>query len=90
MTITEMQLYAVIVVIMVVVFLIVVAIKHSRKPGPPLAVCPKCGMRSELRKSWVMPVRKTVELTIGIFDCPKCRKAFRRVINKRRIDVGTV
>ena len=56
-----------------------------------MAKCPKCGGDvANARKSWKMAGRpdkagKRVELTIGLFDCPKCNKAFRVVLGKRKI-----
>ncbi len=56
-----------------------------------MAKCPKCGGGvANPRKSWKMAGRpdrtgKRVELTIGLFDCPKCNKAFRVVLGKRKI-----
>jgi len=56
-----------------------------------MAKCPSCGGEvAKARKSWKMAGRpdksgKKVELTIGLFDCPKCKKAFRVVLGKRKI-----
>ena len=56
-----------------------------------MAKCPKCGGEvANPRKSWKMAGRpdkagKRVELTIGLFDCPSCKKAFRVVLGKRKI-----
>ena len=56
-----------------------------------MAKCPKCGGDvARERKSWKMAGRpdktgKRIELTIGLFDCPKCKKAFRTVLGKRKI-----
>ena len=53
--------------------------------------CPKCGGEvANPRKSWKMAGRpdkagKRTELTIGLFDCPKCNKPFRVVLGKRKI-----
>ena len=53
--------------------------------------CPKCGTEvATERKSWKMAGRpdrtgKRTELTIGLFDCPRCNKAFRVVLGKRKI-----
>jgi predicted RNA-binding Zn-ribbon protein involved in translation (DUF1610 family) len=55
-----------------------------------MAKCPKCGMEvAKERKSWKMAGRpdkqgKRLELTIGLFDCPKCG-AFRKALAKRKI-----
>lgn len=59
--------------------------------GICMAKCPKCGTEvATERKSWKMAGRpdktgKRVELTIGLFDCPNCKKAFRVVLGKRKI-----
>ncbi len=55
-----------------------------------MAKCPKCGSEGSLRKKWKMAGRpdrmgKKMELEIGLFDCPRCHKAFRVVLNKRKI-----
>jgi len=56
-----------------------------------MANCPKCKTAvANPKKSWKMAGRpdktgKKVELTIGLFDCPKCHKAFRVVLGKRKI-----
>jgi hypothetical protein len=53
--------------------------------------CPKCGSEvASPRKTWKMAGRpdkagKRTELTIGLFDCPKCKKPFRVVLDKRKI-----
>lgn len=55
-----------------------------------MAKCKKCGGEvASPRKTWKMAGRpdrsgKRVELTIGLFDCPKCG-AFRKVLAKRKI-----
>jgi len=55
-----------------------------------LAKCPKCGTEvANPRKKWKMAGRadrtgKKTELTIGLYDCPKCG-AFRKVLEKRKI-----
>jgi len=56
-----------------------------------MAKCPKCGGEvANPRKSWKMAGRpdrtgKRTELTIGLFDCSKCKKPFRVVLGKRKI-----
>jgi predicted RNA-binding Zn-ribbon protein involved in translation (DUF1610 family) len=56
-----------------------------------MAKCPKCGGNvATARKSWKMAGRpakdgKRMQLTIGLFDCPSCKKAFRVVLDKRKI-----
>ena len=66
----------------------------KQKPGTLktyTAKCPKCGGEvANPRKSWKMAGRpdrtgKRTELTIGLFDCPKCKKPFRVVLDKRKI-----
>jgi len=53
--------------------------------------CPKCGtFVSSPKKKWKMAGRpdksgKRMELEIGLFDCPKCKKPFREVLGKRKI-----
>jgi uncharacterized C2H2 Zn-finger protein len=59
--------------------------------GNQMAKCPKCGTEvSKPRKTWSLKGRpdkqgKRLELTIGLFDCPKCKKAFREVLGKKKI-----
>ena len=56
-----------------------------------MAKCPKCGTGvSSPRKKWTMAGRpdksgKRMQLAIGLFDCPKCKKAFREVLSKKKI-----
>jgi len=56
-----------------------------------MAKCPSCGTDVySPRKKWTMAGRpdktgKKTELTIGLFDCPRCKKAFRNVLSKRKI-----
>ncbi|MFQ6087147.1 MAG: chorismate-binding protein [Candidatus Bathyarchaeia archaeon] len=56
-----------------------------------MAKCPKCGTNvGSPRKSWKMAGRpdrtgKRMQLTIGLFDCPRCKKPFRVVLDKRKI-----
>ena len=55
-----------------------------------MAKCPKCGAEVTSRKTWRMAGRpdkhgKRMSLTVGLYDCPKCNKAFRSVIDKRKI-----
>ena len=60
-----------------------------------MAKCPTCtGEVSTPRKTWKMAGRpdrrgKRTELTIGLFDCPRCNKAFRKVLNNSDIDDDT-
>lgn len=56
--------------------------------------CTKCGSEgANLRKSWKMvPPGKngeTFELTIGLFDCPKCNKSFKVGLDKQTISKVT-
>ncbi|MCK4223254.1 hypothetical protein KAX01_03065 [Candidatus Bathyarchaeota archaeon] len=55
-----------------------------------MSKCPKCGAEGKMRKSWKMAGRpdkqgKRLQLEIGLYDCPKCSKAFRVVLNKKKI-----
>jgi len=56
-----------------------------------MAKCKTCGTDvATPKKSWTMAGRpdkagKKVELTIGLFDCPKCKKPFRVALSKRKI-----
>ncbi|MFQ6064767.1 MAG: chorismate-binding protein [Candidatus Bathyarchaeia archaeon] len=56
-----------------------------------MAKCPSCGTEiSTPRKKWTMAGRPDksgmkTELTIGLFDCRQCNKAFRKVLAKRKI-----
>lgn len=56
-----------------------------------MAKCPKCGTEvSKPRKTWKMAGRpdkmgKRMQLTIGLFDCPGCKKSFRVVLDKKKI-----
>jgi uncharacterized protein (UPF0212 family) len=56
-----------------------------------MAKCPKCGTEvSKPRKTWKMAGRpdksgKRLQLEIGLYDCPKCHKAFRKTLGKKKI-----
>ena len=56
-----------------------------------MAKCPNCGNDvDKLRKSWKMAGRpdrsgKRLQLEIGLFDCPKCGKTFRKALSKKKI-----
>jgi len=56
-----------------------------------MAKCPSCGGEvAAPRKRWTMAGRpdksgKKVQLEIGIFDCPRCKKPFRAVLSKRKV-----
>ena len=51
----------------------------------------ECGtVVSSPKKKWIMAGRpskagKRTQLEIGLFDCPKCKKAFREVLSKKMI-----
>lgn len=55
------------------------------------ARCPKCGtIVIAPSKKWKMAGRpdqkgKRMQLTIALFDCPKCKKSFRKVLSKKKI-----
>jgi len=59
--------------------------------GRNVAKCPKCGSDIAVaRKSWMMAGRpdkagKRLQMEIGLFDCPRCKKPFRVVLSKRKI-----
>ena len=59
--------------------------------GNLMSKCPKCGMDvNEPRKTWKMAGRpdkagKRMQLEIGLFDCPNCKKSFREVLSKKKI-----
>jgi ribosomal protein L34E len=54
-----------------------------------MAKCKTCGtVVSSPKKKWTMAGRpsktgKRVQLEIGLFDCPKCKKSFREVLSKK-------
>lgn len=56
-----------------------------------LARCPKCGtVVANAKKTWRMygrpdPRGNRIELVIGLFDCPKCKRPFREVLSKHKI-----
>jgi uncharacterized protein (UPF0212 family) len=56
-----------------------------------LAKCPSCGADvASPTKKWSMAGRpdkagKRLRLEIGLFDCPKCSKRFRVVLNKQKV-----
>jgi len=58
--------------------------------GNVMAKCPNCGTNvKKPRKDWELPGRpnkkgERLVLRIGLFDCPKCKKAFRAVIGRRK------
>jgi hypothetical protein len=56
-----------------------------------IAKCPKCGAYVENPiKVWTLAGRpdkdgKRIQLTIGLFNCPKCKKPFRKLMSKKKI-----
>ncbi|MBS7608413.1 MAG: chorismate-binding protein [Candidatus Bathyarchaeia archaeon] len=56
-----------------------------------MAKCPKCNTEvASPKKKWTMAGRpdksgKRMQLEIGLFDCPKCKKPFRVVLNKKKV-----
>lgn len=69
------------------------AIKNRWFFEDKMPTCPNCGTEvlvDSARKAWKMAGRpdrtgKKTELTIGVFDCPKCKKSFRFCIGKKKI-----
>jgi len=59
--------------------------------GKLMAKCPKCGTDvASPKKKWTMAGRpdksgKRMQLEIGLFDCPKCKKPFRAVLSKKKV-----
>ena len=58
--------------------------------GKIMPKCPNCSSEGKMRKQWKMAGRpdkhgKRMQLEIGLYDCPKCDKAFRVVLGKRKI-----
>ena len=55
-----------------------------------MAKCPKCGTEvGKMTKKWTMAGRpdksgKRMRLEIGLYECPKCHKTFRNVLNKKK------
>ncbi len=52
--------------------------------------CPNCNTEGKFRKKWKMAGRpdshgKRTQLEIGLYDCPRCDKAFRVVLGKKKI-----
>jgi len=57
-----------------------------------MAKCPKCGTEvSSARKRWTMMVGrpdktgKKLQLEIGLFDYPRCKKPFRVALSKQKV-----
>jgi len=52
---------------------------------------PKCGIEvSSPKKRWTMAGRpdktgKRMQIEIGLFDCPKCKKPFRVALSKQKV-----
>lgn len=69
------------------------AIKRTKKEKPEkvdLATCPKCRNIIAANKTLRMTTRpdetgKHTQMEIGLFDCPKCDKTFRRVVSKQEL-----
>jgi uncharacterized protein YlxW (UPF0749 family) len=61
-----------------------------------LAVCPKCGNEVLTPvKTWSVPSRhpsqqnQTVEIAVGIFECPKCTARFRAAVDyEKKTEMG--
>jgi hypothetical protein len=58
--------------------------------NPEVAECPECETLSKPAKTWQMAGRpskagKRLQLTIGLYNCEKCGKTFRKVIKKEKI-----
>lgn len=61
-----------------------------------MAVCPKCGNEvSTPVKTWPVPSRhpgqqnQTMEIAVGIFECPKCRARFRAAVDyEKKTEMG--
>lgn len=52
--------------------------------------CPKCGTEGKHVKTWTMAGRpdkkgQKMQLTIGLYDCSKCKKRFRSVLEKKKV-----
>lgn len=61
------------------------SLKRSEK-----AACPRCGVETTSAKTWKMAGRPSkkgerLQLTIGLYKCPKCDKTFRSVLKKEKI-----
>jgi DNA repair exonuclease SbcCD ATPase subunit len=66
----------------------------ERTAGPKeakvLVRCPGCGSEANPIKTWNMAGKPSkagerMQLTLGNFECPKCNKRFRHIIEKKRI-----
>jgi DNA-directed RNA polymerase subunit RPC12/RpoP len=55
-----------------------------------MAKCPKCGTEvAQMSKKWTMAGRpdksgKRMRLEIGLYECPRCHKTFRNMLNKKK------
>ena len=69
------------------------AVKRGKKEKAEktnLATCPKCKTIVVASKTWNMTTRpsktgKRTQMEIGLFDCPKCGKTFRRMLSKKDV-----
>lgn len=64
--------------------------KKAKAEKVDLATCPKCKNIVAASKTWTMTTRpsstgKRTEMKIGLFDCAKCGKTFRRVLSKKDV-----
>jgi predicted RNA-binding Zn-ribbon protein involved in translation (DUF1610 family) len=60
------------------------------KEAKVLVRCPGCGGEANPIKTWTMTGKPSkagerIQLTLGNFECPKCDKKFRHIIEKKRI-----
>lgn len=61
--------------------------------GSEKATCPECGIENHPVKTWKMAGKPSktgirLQLTIGHYKCLKCKKSFRRVITKNKIQAS--
>jgi uncharacterized protein (UPF0212 family) len=65
--------------------------RRYRVVGFAVANCPSCGASVETpEKKWALADRpnkigKRLQLEIGLFECPNCKKPFRAVLSKQKI-----
>ena len=64
--------------------------KKAKAEKTSLATCPKCKNIVAASKTWTMTTRpsktgKRTKMEIGLFDCAKCGKTFRRVLSKKEV-----
>jgi hypothetical protein len=70
-----------------------VAVKRTKKGKPEkvdFATCPKCRnivASSKTLRMTTSPTEtgKRTQMEIGLFDCPKCDKTFRRIVSKKEL-----